>query len=129
MVTMRNLATSKIAAILTIAVFSVSPATAEGKFQKLTGAQISAKVTGMEISDEVHWTEFLASNGILTSYSISRKSSGKWRVEKDELCFDRANKDDSGCFQVWLSGNKIELRRKESGYVLEGVLRRPVAHN
>jgi hypothetical protein len=108
----------------------ISTATiAANKFHKLTGAQIRAAIQGMEISDEVHWTEFFARDGTLTSYSMSRKYAGKWRVEKDELCLDRARKDESGCFQLWMSGNKVELRRAGSEFVLEGVLRRPVAHN
>ena len=63
-------------------------------------------------------------NGTLTSYSMGRKSVGKWRVAKDQLCIDRG-KDDGGCYQVWLSGKKIELRREGSTLPLEGVLQKP----
>ena len=93
------------------------------KFQRLTGAQIQARLAGMEITDEVHWADVFAANGILTSYSMGRKSSGKWRVLKDELCIDRG-KDDGGCYQVWLSGKKVELRREGSSLPLEGSLQR-----
>ena len=96
------------------------------KFQKLTGVQIQAKVAGMEITDETHWADVFAANGTLTSYSMGRKSNGKWRVQKDELCIDRG-KDDGGCYQVWLAGKKVELRREGSTLPLEGVLQRQSA--
>ena len=96
------------------------------KFQRLTGAQIQARVAGMEITDETHWADVFAANGTLTSYSMGRKSSGKWRVQKDELCIDRG-KDDGGCYQVWLAGRKVELRREGSTLPLEGVLQRQSA--
>jgi len=96
------------------------------KFQRLTGTQIQARVAGMEITDEVHWADVFAANGTLTSYSMGRKSIGKWRVQKDELCIDRG-KDDGGCYQVWLSGKKVELRREGSTLPREGVLQRQTA--
>jgi hypothetical protein len=93
------------------------------KFQKLSGLQIRAKLAGMEITDEAHWADVFAANGTLTSYSMSRKSTGKWHVQKDELCLDRGT-DDGGCYQVWLSGKKVELRREGSSLPLEGVLQK-----
>ena len=94
------------------------------KFQKLTGAQIQAKIAGMEITDEVHWADVFERNGTLTGYSMGRKTAGKWRVQKDELCVDRG-KEDGGCYEVWMSGKKVELRREGSTLPLEGVLMRP----
>ena len=96
------------------------------RFQRLTGAQVQARLAGMEITDETHWADVFASNGTLTSYSMGRKSSGKWHVQKDELCIDRG-KDDGGCYQVWLAGKKVELRREGSTLPLEGVLQRQSA--
>src|SRR5882724_5604595 len=34
------------------------------KFQRLTGAQIQARVSGMEITDETHWADVFAANGL-----------------------------------------------------------------
>jgi hypothetical protein len=93
------------------------------KFQKLSGPQIRAKLAGMEITDQAHWADVFAVNGTLTTYSMGRKSSGKWRVQKDEICIDRGS-DDGGCYQVWLSGTKVELRREGSSLPLEGVLQK-----
>src|SRR5215510_10494608 len=96
------------------------------KLQRLTGAQIQARVAGMEITDEVHWADVFSANGTLTSYSMGRKSNGKWSVQKDELCIDRG-KDDGGCYQVWLAGKKVELRREGSTLPREGVLQKQSA--
>ena len=96
------------------------------KFQRLTGAQIQTRLAGMEITDEVHWADVFTANGTLTSYSMGRKSSGKWRVQKDELCIDRGQ-DDSGCYQVWLPGKKVELRREGSTLPREGILQKQSA--
>src|SRR4051812_2550833 len=78
-------------------------AAAEDKFQKLGGPQIRARLPGMEITDEAHWADVFGANGTLTSYSMGRKTTGKWHVQKDELCLDRG-KDDGGCYQFWVSG-------------------------
>jgi len=101
-------------------------ADAAEKFQKLPGAQIRARLAGMEITDETHWADVFAADGTLTSYSMGRKGNGKWRVQKDELCIDRG-KDDGGCYQVWLSGKNVELRREGSTLPLEGVLQKQSA--
>ena len=42
---------------LLAAVTLASTAAAEEKFQKLTGAQIRAKVAGMELADSIHWRD------------------------------------------------------------------------
>jgi hypothetical protein len=101
-------------------------ADAAEKFQKLSGAQIRARLAGMEITDETHWADVFAADGTLMSYSMGRKSNGKWRVQKDELCIDRG-KDEGGCYQVWISGKKVELRREGSALPLEGVLQKQSA--
>jgi hypothetical protein len=110
------------AAVLCVLAVGQDVAAAD-KFQKLSGLQIRAKLAGMEITDEAHWADVFAANGTLTSYSMSRKSTGKWHVQKDELCIDRGP-DDGGCYQVWLSGKKVELRREGSSLPLEGVLQK-----
>ena len=105
-------------------VISSCNASAEEKFQKLSGSQIRAKIVGMEITDDVHWADVYGGNGVLTTYSMGRKTIGKWRVEKDQLCVDRG-KDDAGCYQVWISGKKVELRSEGGHLPLEGVLKKP----
>ena len=98
------------------------------KFQKLSGPQIRAKFTGMEMTDNVHFADVFGANGNLKTYSMGHKKDGKWRVDKDELCVDRG-KDDGGCYQVWISGKNVEFRREGLQATSEGILQRPVARN
>src|SRR5215469_7807134 len=106
-----------------------SVAQAEDKFQKLNGAQIQAKFAGMEMTDQVHWGDVYQRNGVLVTTEMGRKSTGKWRVQNDRLCLDRANELGSGCYEVWLSGSDVQLKSKDSSLPLEGVLQRPKGSN
>jgi hypothetical protein len=102
---------------------------AEDKFQKLTGAQIQAKFAGMEMTDEVHWGAVYQRNGVLITNEMGHKSTGKWRIQKDQLCLERANELGNGCYEVWLFGKDVQLKNKESSVPLEGVLHKPKEPN
>jgi hypothetical protein len=98
---------------------------AEG-FQRLSGAQIRARFAGMQLTDEVHWGEVYAPNGTLTSESMGRKRVGTWRVQNNQLCTDLGKDGGSNCYEVWMSGKKVELRLPEvTDAALEGVLEKP----
>jgi len=120
--------TTATAMFLGLAALLSTQAVAAEKFQKLSGSQIRARFAGMEMTDGTHWADVYLANGALTTYSMGRKTSGKWDVQKDELCVDRG-KDDAGCYQVWLSGKNVELRHEGSSLPLEGILQRPAARN
>ena len=45
----------------------------EEKFQRLSSAQIRAKFSGMELTDEVHWYDYYNRNGTVLSSSMGRK--------------------------------------------------------
>lgn len=109
--------------LITIAAFD---AMAAEQFKKLTGAEIRARVSGMEITDEVHSADIFAPGGVLTSYAMGRKSTGAWRVQGDQLCLDRGKEPGSGCFDVLLSGNKVALKTSGSELPFEGILRKPI---
>jgi hypothetical protein len=94
------------------------------KLQKLSAAQIRVKIAGMELIDEVHWREFYDRNGTVTSSSMGRKRTGKWRIEKDQLCVEFEKEPPANCYEVWMSRRKIELRR-EGLLPLQGVLEKP----
>ncbi len=107
-------------------VFQAGPAAAQDKFQKLTGAEIRTKFTGMQFTDEVHWTETYGPGGKLTVDEMGAKRTGTWRVERDQLCTKYGKDSDGSCLEVWMAGRKVELRTPgatESS--LEGVLERP----
>lgn len=112
------------ALLLIVSVAATREAAAE-KFQRLGSAQIRAKVAGMEITDDVHWADVFERNGTLRSFSMGRNRAGKWRVQKDELCLEQGQ--ESGCYEVWLARDKVELRPKGSGLPREGMLQKPAA--
>jgi hypothetical protein len=122
---MKKLRSSLFLVILAACSLANFDATAAEKFQKLNGSQIRAKLAGMEISDESHWGDVFGRNGTVTTYSMGHKSIGKWSVRKDELCIDSGKEPGGGCYEVWLSGNKVELRQQGIELPLEGVLGKP----
>jgi hypothetical protein len=103
-------------------------AVAAEKLQKLSGAQIRAKFAGMQLTDEVHWRDVYDRDGTLRSYSMGTKKVGKWAIQKDELCLYLKEPDD-GCYQVSLSGKRVEMKPSGAGLSLEGVLQTPVDRN
>jgi hypothetical protein len=121
---MNNWRAAALLATFVAAALLGNEAAAAEKFRKLTGTEIRSTLVGMEMTDEVHWGDVYERNGTLTTYSMGRKTVGKWRIQKDEMCHDRGE-EFSGCYQVWVSGKKVELRREGSKLPLEGVLQRP----
>src|SRR5262249_39714246 len=107
-------------ACLAVAILA-STATAAEKFKKLTGGQIRAHLVGMELTDNVHWRDLYQRNGTVMSISMGRKQTGKWRIEKDQFCIEFEKEPIPKCYDVWLSGNAIELRG-EGLLPLQGVL-------
>ena len=95
-------------------------ATAEQNLQKLTGVQIRAKLAGLEFTDQTHFYELYERSGRVASSSMGRKRSGKWRVEKDQFCVEY-DTEPAKCYEVWASGNKVELRG-EGLLPLQGVV-------
>jgi hypothetical protein len=119
----------KIIAAVTMASVSVEvSALAAENVKKLSGSDIRAKLTGMQLTDEVHWRYVYDRDGRLRSYSMGTKKIGKWAVEKDELCLYLREPDD-GCYEVSLSGERIEMKPSGVGLTLEGVLQTPADRN
>src|ERR1700730_15880491 len=87
--TMNRLAAAGAAAILAAIALGEADALAVDDFRKLKGSQIQARFAGMEMTDEVHWGDVYGRNGTLETYSMGHKITGKWWVQKDELCVDR----------------------------------------
>jgi hypothetical protein len=113
-------ATMAVVAVVALA----SGAAAEEKLQKLSAGQIRTKIAGMELTDEVHWRELYERGGTVTSDSMGRKRTGKWRVEKDQLCVEFDKEPPAKCYEVWMSGKKVELRG-EGQLPLQGVVEPP----
>lgn len=109
-------------AAIVMATCVAMPVRAADTFRKLKDAEIRAKLSGMEITDEVHWAELYHRDGTFTVWSMARKTTGKWIVKGGELCLDNG-RETAECKEVWLSGSKIEFRRP-GGVVFEGVLKK-----
>lgn len=118
-----RLGTASMAVVVVGALVSTAAA-AEDKLQKLSAGQIRGKIAGMELTDEVHWRELYERSGAVTSNSMGRKRTGKWRVEKDQLCIEFDKEPPAKCYEVWMSGKNVELRR-EGLMSLQGVLGQP----
>lgn len=93
-------------------------------FRQLRGRDIVAKFSGMEFTDDVHWSYGFDPNGMLEADSMGRESKGKWRVDKDTLCLERKREGHS-CYHVWMSGKHVQLRPTGLNPPLEGMLQRP----
>jgi hypothetical protein len=107
-------------ALLVVAIWP-SSGFGEEKLQKLTGGQIRANLAGMELTDNVRWRDLYQRNGTVMSTSMGRKRTGTWRVEKDQLCVEFEKEPIPECYDVWLSGKHVELRR-EGLMPLQGTL-------
>ena len=111
--------------VLGCAVLVALDALAVEQFKKISGSQIRARFSGMELTDEVHWREAYLRDGSFKSHSMGRTRTGKWQVQKDELCVDVSPGADSSCYEVWISGNAVQLKPTGLGLPLEGVLQKP----
>ena len=60
--------------------------------------------------------------GRVTSMSMGRRRTGKWRVENDQLCIELEK--DAVNYEVWVSGKNVKLQR-EGLLPLEGVIEPP----
>jgi hypothetical protein len=76
---------SLISVTMIAAALLAAPLAAEEKLQKLSGSQIRVKLAGFEFTDEIHFRESDERSGRVTSSSMGRKRTGKWRVEKDQF--------------------------------------------
>ena len=86
-----------------------SSATAAETYRKLSDAEITSKLTGMEIS-EPHFSEQYMRDGTVRIVTMGRRIIGKWKVKDDQLCIEAPKPDDSRCKEVWRSGDKYQLR-------------------
>ncbi len=104
-------------------VFTV-PVTAGEPFRQIKGKEITRRFTGQEFTDEVHWTYVFGKEGRLSSVSMGKRGDGMWRVEKDRLCLLPGSSPER-CYEVWMSGNKAQLREPGIEIYEEGVLQKP----
>jgi hypothetical protein len=121
----RKSKTTSCAIVVIVASLSATTlAEAADTFRKLKDSEIRPKVSGMEIVDvDDHWAEQYMRDGSLKVFAMSKLTTGKWRVQKGELCIQDGTPD-SGCGEVWISGNKIEFRGEGPRLGLQGILQK-----
>jgi hypothetical protein len=124
---MKELVTVLVAATLGSISFQVSLIAAENS-RKLSGNQIRERFTGKQLTDEVHFRDVYDRDGTLRSYAMGTKKVGKWAIEKDELC-QYFQEPDDGCYEVSLSGDRIEMKPSGLGLSIEGILQTPTDRN
>jgi hypothetical protein len=124
MTEVRKIFAATMAASIAVAVSAV----AGENSQKLSGGQIRGKFIGMQLTDEVHWRDVYDRDGTLRSYTLGTKKIGKWAIEKDELCLYFKEPED-GCYEVWLSKDRIEMKPSGLGLSIEGILQPPTDRN
>ncbi len=124
---MKELVTVLVAATLGSISFQVSPIAAENS-RKLSGNQIRERFTGKQLTDEVHFRDVYDRDGTLRSYAMGTKKVGKWAIEKDELCLYFEEPED-GCYEVSLSGDRIDMKPSGLGLSIEGILQTPTDRN
>lgn len=106
--------------ILSLAPFAANSVAAANE-QRLSGAQIRTKLTGMQLTDDVHYRFVYERDGTLRSYSMGVKKVGKWTIRRDELCLELGESDD-GCYTVTLRGERIEMVPTGLGGPLDGII-------
>jgi hypothetical protein len=112
--------------VLAISLSALHAASAAEPFRPLKGKDIKARFAGMEFTDDVHWADVFGRDGRISSFSMGKKSTGKWRVEKDQLCIARQSEEER-CYQVSVAGNSVQLREPGVEVFLDGVLQKPAA--
>jgi hypothetical protein len=123
----KKLATILVGAALGSISFEASTMAAENS-RKLSGSQIREKFAGMQLTDEVHWRDVYSRDGTLRSYANGKGRVGKWAVTKDELCI-YFNDPDDGCYEVWFSSGRLEMKPSGLGLSIEGILQAPTDRN
>jgi hypothetical protein len=114
-----------------VALALVACAAQAAEFQRLRGREIGARLSGMEMTDRVHWGLLFHKDGRLTAAELGGRitavpkgeGSGTWRVRGDEVCLDLAGAGPR-CSQVWSAGASVQLRR-DGEPSQDGTLQRP----
>lgn len=94
---------------------------AEDAYRKLASRQIEQAFKGHEFADGVHWAYVFRANGSLDAASLGRRSAGRWRVQDNSLCLTRPP-DEERCYEVWVSGTRVQLREPGFDITEDGFL-------
>ncbi len=90
-----------------ISVSGALSAQIEENWRALSGAEISAVLTGITLDYETAWQDFRASGKTL--YNAGENSWGNWRVEADQYCSQWPPRDLWDCYDLAISGDTIRF--------------------
>jgi hypothetical protein len=102
----KSRATSCAVVVIASTLSAATLAQAADSFRKLNDNEIRSKLSGMEITDDIHWAEQYMRDGTLKSFDMGSATTGMWRAQNGNLCIDNGTTD-SECREVWISGNKV----------------------
>ena len=106
-----NRFSARVAIITSCCAVGICSGTAAEGFKRLSGAQIRSQFTGKQLTDGAHWGESYQPGGrLVTEEDRQQKATGTWQVKGDRLCIDFGNGGAGSCYEVWMSGRKVELR-------------------
>ncbi len=98
---------------------------AQPQYRQLSAREIRARVVGMAVTDDAHWSDHFHPGGVLRAYDLGQLRKGTWKLEGDELCMTRAGrKPTTDCFEIWASAEGIQYRR--DGVVIAEAHLRPI---
>lgn len=121
-----NRGASTLAMLAAFVVLGPLPAPAQQPtYRQLSANEIRARVVGMAITDDAHWSDHFHPGGVLRGYDMGRTKRGTWKLDGDELCLITTGKrGTTDCFEVWASGDAIQYRR--DGVVITDAYLRPI---
>jgi hypothetical protein len=93
-------------------------------FLRLTGKDIRLTVIGKVVTDGAHWSDYFEKNGTLLSWSMGRRSAGKWEIHGDALCITEEASVNPTCYEAWIAGDEISLRIDGVETTFTGYLRK-----
>ena len=112
-----------VVAVLVSALVPTWVGAAETKSRRLGAAEIRARISGHDLTDGVHWRRHFKPNGVLESIDLGEKSTGRWTIRSDRLCFAARKEDPLECYDVFAaSATQIRLHVEDTGYDLEGTI-------
>jgi len=109
--------------ILCAATKPATGASPEGKFKRLSAAEIRARVVGRIVTDQSHWSDRFEPGGVLRATDLGVPKPGTWHLSGNEMCVVRKAKVlATECFEIWIRNDEIEYRR-DGVTLATGVLR------
>jgi hypothetical protein len=97
---------------------------AQDQFKILGEKEMRATVVGKDITDGLHWSIYLRSDGALVGAEGASRWTGTWNIQRNKLCMSNPGSKTLDCYDVWMSGQSISLRLKKDDDSFVGVIER-----